>query len=247
MLSNCRSNSCSNVSGNVSNCSYRLTVNPVTSSHFGLAIFHTRKTSKTSGKSGHRHVCLFEWPGYRPWMPAEQAKRGVNSVMLGRMCARPCMCACARACVSACLRDVFAIYDNNISPRLIMIIIKMSILYFIQIRQSDDFTSTDTRLVHTYIYMHVFIKGVDPDTKVGGRHTCQPREKFWRAKRGAIERSEPTSEGESGGPPPKNFKNLHGKWCNLRYSWAIFVNIISLYCNKTCINYASFITIKSIG
>ena len=25
------------------------------------------------------------------------------------------------------------------------------------------------------------------------------------------------------------------------------VNIISLYCNKTCINYASFITIKSIG
>ena len=93
-------------------------------------------------------------------MPAEQAKRGVNSVMLGRMCARPCMCACAlaclhaRACVSACLRDVFAIYDNNISPRLIMIIINMSILYFIQIRQSDDFTSTDTRLVHTYIYMY---------------------------------------------------------------------------------------------
>ena len=73
-------------------------------------------------------------------MPAEQAKRGVNSVMLGRMCARPCVCACALACtcVSACLRDVFAIYDNNISPRLIMIIIKISILYFIQIRQSDD-------------------------------------------------------------------------------------------------------------
>ena len=47
----------------------------------------------------------------------------------------------------------------------------------------------------------------------------------------------------SGGPPPWNFKNLHCKWCNLRYSWAIFVNIISLYCNKTCINYASFITI----
>ena len=78
-------------------------------------------------------------------------------------------------------------------------------------------------------------------------HTCQPREKFGRDKRGATERSERTSEGGSGGPAPENFKNLHGKWCNLRYSWAIFVNIISLYCNKTCINYASFITIKSIG
>ena len=52
----------------------------------------------------------------------------------------------------------------------------------------------------------------------GGRDTCQPREKFWREKRGATERSEPTSEGGSGGPPPGNFKNLHGKWCNLRYS-----------------------------
>ena len=56
--------------------------------------------------------------------------------------------------------------------------------------------------------------------------------------RGASERSEPTSEGGSGGPAPENFKNLHCKWCNLRFS-----NII-LYCNKTCINYASFITIK---
>ena len=49
-------------------------------------------------------------------------------------------------------------------------------------------------------------------------HTCQPREKFRRDKGGATERSEPTSEGGSGGPPPKIFINLHGKWCNLRYS-----------------------------
>ena len=34
-------------------------------------------------------------------------------------------------------------------------------------------------------------------------NTCQPREKFWRDKRGATERSEPTSEGGSGGPPRK--------------------------------------------
>ena len=37
----------------------------------------------------------------------------------------------------------------------------------------------------------------------------------------------------SGGPPPENVKHLYCKWYNLRYSWAIFVNIISLYCNKT--------------
>ena len=48
--------------------------------------------------------------------------------------------------------------------------------------------------------------------------TCQPREKFWRDKRGATERSEPTLEGGSGGTPPENLKNLHCKWCNLRYS-----------------------------
>ena len=34
------------------------------------------------------------------------------------------MSECARACVHACVRDVFAIYDNDILPRLIMIIIK---------------------------------------------------------------------------------------------------------------------------
>ena len=45
-----------------------------------------------------------------------------------------------RACVHACVHDVFAIYDNDILPRLIMIIIKISILYFIQIRHIDDFS-----------------------------------------------------------------------------------------------------------
>ena len=47
---------------------------------------------------------------------------------------------CARACVHACVRVVFAIYDNDILPRLIMIIIKIIILYFIQIRHTDDFS-----------------------------------------------------------------------------------------------------------
>ena len=41
-------------------------------------------------------------------------------------------------CVSACVRDVFAIYDNNISPSLLTIIIKIIIIYFIQIRHTED-------------------------------------------------------------------------------------------------------------
>ena len=46
----------------------------------------------------------------------------------------------------ACVRGVFAIYDNNIIPRLIMMIIKIIIPYFIQITRTDDFPSTGTRL-----------------------------------------------------------------------------------------------------
>ena len=61
----------------------------------------------------------------------------------GCECARLCACAC----VYACVRDVFAIYDNNILPRLIMIIIKIVFLYFIEIAHTDDFPSTGTRLV----------------------------------------------------------------------------------------------------
>ena len=55
--------------------------------------------------------------------------------------------ACVHVCVHACVRDVFAIYDNNILPRPIMVIIKIIILYFIQIRHTGDFPSTGTRLV----------------------------------------------------------------------------------------------------
>ena len=54
------------------------------------------------------------------------------------------MCASVRVrtSVHACVRDVFAIYDDNILPRLIMIIIKIIILYYIQIRHTDDLPST---------------------------------------------------------------------------------------------------------
>ena len=55
--------------------------------------------------------------------------------------------ACARVHGHPCVRDVFAIYGNNICPRLIMIIIKISIINVIQIRHTDDFPSTGARLV----------------------------------------------------------------------------------------------------
>ena len=60
-----------------------------------------------------------------------------------RSCVGVCVCASVRVCasVNACVRDVFAIYDDNILSRMIMIIIKIIILYFIQIRHTDDFPS----------------------------------------------------------------------------------------------------------
>ena len=75
-----------------------------------------------------------------------QAKKGVNFVMLGRhRRIKPERGVCVHS--GPCMRDVFAIDDNNISPRLILIIIKIIILHFIQIRHTDDFPSTSTRLV----------------------------------------------------------------------------------------------------
>ena len=51
---------------------------------------------------------------------------------------------------------VCAIYDNNISPSLLMIIIKIIILYFIQIRHTDDFppTGRPTLLVNDNMTRH---------------------------------------------------------------------------------------------
>ena len=39
------------------------------------------------------------------------------------VCVFASVSVCARACVHACVRDVFAIYDNDILPRPLMIII----------------------------------------------------------------------------------------------------------------------------
>ena len=58
-----------------------------------------------------------------------------------RSCVGVCTSVRVRTSVHACVRDVFAIYDDNNLSRLIMIIIKIIILYFIQIRHTDDFPS----------------------------------------------------------------------------------------------------------
>ena len=50
---------------------------------------------------------------------------------------------------------MFAIYDNDILPMLIMIIINNIILYFIQIRHTDDFPSMGTGLVLIIIIHNV--------------------------------------------------------------------------------------------
>ena len=71
-----------------------------------------------------------------------------------RACVRACVRAHGCAYVRACVRDAYAIYDNNIRPRLIRILIEIIILYFIQIRHTDDFPSTGTRLVHPIIIMN---------------------------------------------------------------------------------------------
>ena len=48
--------------------------------------------------------------------------------------------------VHACVCDVFAIYDDDILPRLIMIIIKIIILYFIHMSAFTNFILSSFRI-----------------------------------------------------------------------------------------------------
>ena len=73
------------------------------------------------------------------WLGASKQRRSCVGVCVA--CARVCASVRVRTSVHACVRDVFAIYDDNILSRLIMIIIKIIILYFIQIRHTNDFPS----------------------------------------------------------------------------------------------------------
>ena len=80
--------------------------------------------------------------------PSNSDNQNVDGGGLLCACARVCVCARVCACVRACVRDVFAIYDNNILPRPIMIMITIIFLYFIEIAHTDDLPSTGTRLVY---------------------------------------------------------------------------------------------------
>ena len=72
-----------------------------------------------------------------------------------------CVCSCMRVCTYVGMRACVMCLqynDNKTRPRLIMIIIKIISLplYFMQIRDTDDFPSTGTRLVR--LIMLVLLK-----------------------------------------------------------------------------------------
>ena len=79
-------------------------------------------------------------------MPVERAVT-VGRQRIALTCTATAVCVCVLTHPGACVRDVFAIYHNNILLRLTMIIINIIIQYFIQIRHTDNFPSTATRLV----------------------------------------------------------------------------------------------------
>ena len=80
-----------------------------------------------------------EWPATGiVWPASKRGRPTMTESWLGAPTLRTATVVGGGECVCACVHDVFAIYDNNISPRLIMIIIKIIILYFIQIRHTDD-------------------------------------------------------------------------------------------------------------
>ena len=107
-------------------------------SQFGLAIFYTRKTPKTCGNRVARPPAPVEKAS---WLDASDPSNSdnLNGDGGGWLCA--CVTVCV--CVIMCLQYTIII----MSPRLIMIIIKIIILYFIQITHTDDFPSMGTRLV----------------------------------------------------------------------------------------------------
>ncbi len=100
--------------------------------------------------NGQRPAIVTSLAGRHGWVP-QTHRIAITSTTVTALCGicwcvhafvrvRAHACACVRAwvraCVRACVRDVFEIYDNNIWPRLIMIIIKIIILYFKQIKHT---------------------------------------------------------------------------------------------------------------
>ena len=119
--------------------------------------FIREKHPKLSRIPPRTRDCLFEWSTDWPFMVSGAGETRAYlrhswphtdpSTTWMVTAVGGCVRARASVCVYACVHDVFTIYDNIIWPMLIMIIIKTNILYFIQIRHTDDFPSTGTRLV----------------------------------------------------------------------------------------------------
>ena len=106
-------------------------------SQFGLAIFVFAMNAQNFGKPDRPRMCLFEWSSdahCRQWNRPSRlgATNPSHSANLNGSA------VCVRARVRACVRDVFSIYDNNIWPRLIMIIIKIIILLLSYISYKSD-------------------------------------------------------------------------------------------------------------
>ena len=95
-------NYCSIVSGDVSNCSYRLTVHPLVSVR--PSIFFMRKTLKTLGKPGRQ--CLFQWPAtsYCHQRSGPSRLAGTDTSNSDTVtCVHVRVGACARVCVHTCV------------------------------------------------------------------------------------------------------------------------------------------------
>ena len=96
-----------------------------------------------------------------------------------------------------------------------------------------------TTLIHCHdMPLHLCIALTYYATAVA--HCCgicihvNPERSFRGTNGGPSNEERRALEGGSGGAPPEFFKNLYCKWCNVSYSWAIFVNTIS-HCNTISI------------
>ena len=108
-------NLCSIVLGDVSNCSYRLTVHPVPSSRLSSPrFFYTPKHAKPLENQAASASVYFN--GQRPALSPAERTVTVGPQRIAITCTAVCVCARMHVCmcVHACMRDVFAIYDYNI-------------------------------------------------------------------------------------------------------------------------------------
>ena len=124
-------NYCSIISGDVSNFNrivWQYILSRVRVSVWPSNFFIREKLQNSRGNRMASACCLFQWPCYGLRMPAERAVTGVR-LWIALTCTAVCVCSRMRVRVYVGKRVVFAIYDNKIWPRLIMIIIQIIILY----------------------------------------------------------------------------------------------------------------------